>query len=269
MTKPNALTFAPTLLNTRPSHQAQALTELLLQQGFEVLNCPTLHIQPVSLPAAALQDWRQFDKVFFISQNAVTHFMQQWQILTDSKPVFYPHQIGYAIGQATYEAMRAQQWPVKTVAHGKAFVTESLLDSSELQDLSGQRCLIIKGQAGRDALANGLRTAGAKVTEWALYQRQSMPLCVDAWHLFQQVAHPVVLATSLSSIDALLQALPALTGQKKHQAWLFLKPIIVFSDRIKTQLQDLGWQGRIWVVPEQSNQGILSVMKQLQQEQSP
>lgn len=259
MAKPNTLT----LLNTRPSHQAGALTDLLEQQGIAVLNCPTLSINPVALPDTAILDWDRFDKIFFISQNAVYQLSQQWQSLTSSQPMIHQDQRCYAIGQATYEAMCAQQWPVESVAPGKAFVTESLLERSELQDLTGQNCLLIKGQAGRDALAKGLQQAGAKVTEWVLYQRQAMPLCDAAWQAFQQADHPVVLATSFSSLEALQQAL---SGHKNDQAWLFLQPIIVFSQRIKKQLQTLSWQGAILVVPEQSNQGILSALKRIQQE---
>ncbi|PLA75277.1 hypothetical protein CYQ88_01540 [Hydrogenovibrio sp. SC-1] len=261
MTPPNALT----LLNTRPSHQALALNDLLQQHGFQVLNCPALSIVSVPLPPSALDEWTQFDKVFFISQNAVNHLIEQWQSLKGRKTFFDVHQAAYAIGQATFKAMRLQHWPVQPMMPGKAFITESLLERPELQDLSAQNCLIIKGEAGREDLASGLRQAGANVTEWVLYKRQPMPLCVEPWQAFEKAKHPVILATSLSSIEALQQALSRL---KNGQAWLVLQTLIVFSDRIKTQLQYKGWRGSIYVVAEQSNQGILSAMKQIQQELS-
>lgn len=261
MTPPNALT----LLNTRPSHQAQALNDLLQQRGFRVLNCPALEIVSVPLASTAIDTWDQFDKVFFISQNAVSHFIEQWQLLSGSCPSFNKHQNAYAIGQATFDAMQLQSWPVQTVMPGKPFITESLLERAELQDLSEQNCLIIKGEAGREDLAEGLRQAGAMVTEWVLYQRQPLPLCMAQWREFEAASHPVVLATSLSSIEALKQAL---SEYKNSQAWLFLQPLIVFSGRIKAQLMNQGWQGKIYVVPEQSNQGILTAMMQIQQELS-
>lgn len=261
MTPLNALT----LLNTRPSHQAQALNDLLHQHGFQALNCPALRIVAVPLPPSALDDWAQFDKVFFISQNAVNHLIEQWQLLKGRKPFFDIHQTAYAIGQATFKAMRLQQWPVQSMMPGKAFITESLLERPELKNLKSQKCLIIKGEAGREDLAAGLRQAGASVTEWVLYQRQPMPLCDDAWQAFEKVSHPVILATSLSGIKALQQAL---SGYKNSQAWLILQSLIVFSDRIKSQLLKEGWQGKIFVVSEQSNQGVLSAMKQIQQELS-
>jgi len=261
MTRPNSLT----LLNTRPRHQAQALNALLHQHGFQVLNCPALRIVPLSLPSSAIKDWAQFDKVFFISQNSVRYLIEQWKLIKGCNPVFNHPQTGYAIGQATYKAMRLQQWPVQPMMPGKAFITESLLERPELQDLKSQKCLIIKGESGREDLANGLRQAGAGVTEWDLYQRQPMPLCDDAWEVFEKTRYPVVLATSLGSIEALQQAL---SDKKNSQAWLILQPLIVFSDRIKAQLQHQGWQGSIYVVAEQSNQGILSAMQQIQQEDS-
>ncbi|MGM0542087.1 MAG: uroporphyrinogen-III synthase, partial [Pseudomonadota bacterium] len=63
-----------TLLNTRPQHQAEVLSELVKHAGGKALNCPTLAIQwgsQKALRACLTKELEQYDKVILTSVNAV------------------------------------------------------------------------------------------------------------------------------------------------------------------------------------------------------
>lgn len=260
MTKPDlVLTF----LNTRPVEQAAALSESVRQQGHQVLECPALVIRSQPLPNHAEKALPEFDKVFFISQNAVKQLTRLWQDAYQVPLAFSNHTKCFAIGQSTYNMMKAQGWTVVTPS-SEQYVTESLLALEDLQALAGQRCLIVKGDGGRPALAQGLKEAGATVTEWAVYQRVTAEFCSQEWQAFQKARHPVLLISSLDAWSGLQQMLEH-NGQwaESDQAWLFLQDVIVFSERIKLALQQQGWQGRLLVVPQQSNSGILASLKNI------
>ncbi|MDG4813587.1 uroporphyrinogen-III synthase [Hydrogenovibrio sp. 3SP14C1] len=261
MTKPDpVLTF----LNTRPIEQAAALSQSVQQKGHQVLECPSLKICPLPLPEQAEKTLPKFDKVFFISQNAVKQLVEKWQSAYQTLPVFANHTSCFAIGQSTYLAMESHDWPVVKL-NSSQYVTETLLELDDLQDLTNQQCLIVKGKGGRTALAEGLKAAGATVTEWALYERKSADFCASEWQAFQKARHPVLLISSLEAWYRLEKMLKENNEDwaKKDQAWLFLQDIIVFSDRIKNALQQQGWKGRLFVVPQQSNSGILTALEQI------
>ncbi|QBZ82076.1 uroporphyrinogen-III synthase [Hydrogenovibrio crunogenus] len=260
MTKPDSVL---TFLNTRPVEQAATLTQSVREKGHQVLTCPTLKISPQALPQQAQITLSTFDKVFFISQNAVKQFVERWQEAYQTGPVFTEKTACFAIGQSTYNAMKALDWPVVKVESNQ-YVTEALLQSEILQNLTGQQCLIVKGKGGRPTLAEGLKAAGATVAEWAVYERVPAAFCESEWRAFRSAHHPVLLVSSLDAWYGLEKMLKTTEyGHDKDQAWLFSQDVIVFSERIKHALQQQGWQGRLFVVPQQSNAGILISLEQI------
>lgn len=264
MVKPDALT----LFNTRPQHQAAHLTRLAEHAGVEVLACPTIEIEPQALPESAATCFKRFDKIVFVSRNAVSVLQQLFQTKGLASPPFGESAQCFAIGQATQQALQAQGWPLASLDI-KRFVSEDLLATEALQDLQGQRCLIVKGEGGRPTLKAGLEKAGADVEEWLIYRRRPAALCAQAWSKFQSAAHPVVLASSLQAWSNLVVMVTETetdsreTNSKNAQAWLFLQDIIVFSERIESAIREQGWRGRIFVVPQQSDDGVLSALKQI------
>lgn len=253
MTKLDGLT----LLNTRPRHQAAHLTHLAENIGVTVLTCPSIEIETLSLPAEAVTRFGRFDKIVFVSRNAVAVLNDLFQAVGQASPPFGESARCFAIGQATQQALQAQGWPVASLDIDQ-FVSEDLLATQVLKDLQGQRCLIVKGEGGRPTLKAGLEKAGADVEEWLIYRRRAAALCAQAWSKFQSAAHPVVLASSLQAWSNLVAMM-----SESAQAWLFLQDIIVFSERIEQAIREQGWRGRIFVVPQQSDDGVLSALKQI------
>lgn len=257
-----------TLLNTRPSHQAADLTALAQAQGVTVLSCPTLAIESLALPQNAMGVFKTFDKIVFVSRNAVTVLAELFQLQEGVSPPFAHTAQCFAIGQATHQALLENHWPTASLNHDQ-FVSEDLLASEAMRDLSGQKILIVKGEGGRPTLKSGLTLAGADVTEWFIYRRIQEPFCDQAWVEFQAAKHPVLLASSLQAWSNLVKNLAAAIGQPAlihAQDWLFAQDIIVFSQRIEKAVKDAGWQGGIWVVPQQTNDGVLAALTQIRTE---
>lgn len=248
-----------TLLNTRPKAQASELAAALEEAGVDSLSCPAIEIQPILLAKETLPSLADFDLLFFISANAVWQLVEQWQ-QTFGTSLVVPKTIRcYAIGQATQNAMCAAGIPASTTQG--PFDSEQLLAELGSQ-LASKKCLIVKGEGGLDTLSKGLVEKGAKVTRWDCYRRVPAAFCRQAWQDFRQAERPIVLASSLQTWENLVANVKTHAGEAEL-AWLFQQDCIVFSGRIKDALIRQHWQGRINVVPIQTNQGIIESIKQL------
>ncbi len=260
-----------TLLNTRPEHQAEGLSEWVKKAGGQVLNCPTLAIQWPSqraLQESLAKDLQQYDKVILTSANAV-----QGLLKSQSEPnsqIAYPNTRFFAIGKATQRTALQAQLPVECLHEG-SYDSEALLEHSAMQSVKGESILIVKGQAGRSLLMSQLSERGALVEAWDVYQRVSAEFCPQAWRSFIESPQPILLITSVASFESLITSLLkfdqgyqlSVDGQKQtQQAWSFLKNTIVFSQRIKEFMLQQGWFADIQVVTKQSDLGIIQAAEQ-------
>jgi uroporphyrinogen-III synthase len=252
-----------TMLNTRPAHQAAALQALAQAAGGEALPCPTLQVVFQGIAAEKFAQLVRFDRVIFISANAVqglrAALQQAGRVWTPA-----PQQRCFAIGRATVKA--AGDWALQS-ADDNRFDSEALLAHPDLQRLQGKKVLLIKGQNGRELIADTLQQRGAELAAWEVYQRVPCELCVETWQNFQESRHPLVLASSVAGLQALLSALSeAENGAKKTQqagySWLLQQPLVTFSKRIADWARAQGWQGDIQVVNTQSDAGIIACIQQ-------
>jgi len=236
-----------TLLNTRPQQQAIALSNLLRNEHIDFVEYPTLIIEKIDFSVKKCPRG-----VFFISRNAVIHFLSQISNPQD----YFKQATVYAIGNATNEALAAHG--ISAISPPPPFNSLSMLKQLP-DDLAGQDYLIIKGQGGLDDLANGLIKKKARVTEIACYKRVASPFNDGAWFLFEQKKNGVILIASLDSIESLFATIPV-----KDQINLRKKTAIVFSVRIKEAMIKQGWLGDILVTKEQSNQMIINTIKTIE-----
>ena len=253
-----------TLLNTRPVHQAGALTQEVQLHNGQVIQCPTIEIQWRSCEDTIFDLLQGTDKIIFISANAVQGFL---------KSVFYQHYLKslktaqrpielYAIGRATQQSGLADQLPL-TVLSQTHFDSEHFLAHPVMQQVNQQSIAIVKGQGGRSLLEDTLQKRGAKVQPLEVYRRVSAPFCADNWLTFVQSHNPVLLLTSVESFNCLLDRLTQFDpeyAELKSSKWAFLTETIVFSARIKDHMQAQGWSGPARVVSEQSNAGIIDTL---------
>lgn len=151
------------ILVTRPEHQAGELVAAIEAAGGEALVFPVLRIEGRDRPTieADLRALPAADIVIFTSRNAVEHG-------------FTLHAGGAgriaAIGPATALAIEAAGGRVD-IRPGSGFDSEQLLRSPELQDVAGRNIRIVRGEAGRELLADTLRRRGARVDYLSVYRR--------------------------------------------------------------------------------------------------
>ena len=231
------------LLNTRPAHQAKDLSLLFCAAGYAVVECPSLAIKTQYLAQAL--DWSAQDVWVFVSRNAVEHFAKQ---ITGTQPANVKL---VAVGAATAHAIEQQGWQdLQPLPH--TFDSEGMLSLAVFQQLSGLRVGIVRGDGGRELLAQSLQEKGARITFYEVYKRIAAPFCNQAWLAFREFSTPIILFTSNSSVEVFIAQCPS-----SDSSWLRTQSLIVFSERIAQHARQLGFIGSISVTSQSSDQAIL------------
>jgi len=256
-----------TLLNTRPLHQAEALSKAVQALHGQVIVCPTIEIQWRSLKGTVIDLSSGIDKIIFISANAVQGFLNS-TVYADYLKLLNSSQTAtelYAIGRATQQYGLAHQLPL-IVLPETTFDSESLLAHTVMQSVKQQSILIVKGQGGRSLLEDTLASRGAKVQLLEVYNRVPASFCCSNWQKFRAASTPVLLVTSVESVQNLLKNLSQFDSDYaslNHPKWSFLVATVVLSERIKAFMLAQGWSRPIWVANSQSNAGIIETLKKV------
>lgn len=151
------------VLVTRPAHQAEGLCAAIEAEGGGAVRFPSIAIASTENSDAArgrLDDPR-WDRVILTSANAVSAALECSTTWT-ARPLA-------AVGKATARALQTAGLAALTPADG--FNSEALLALPELDDVLGQRILIVRGEGGRETLADTLRGRGATVEYAEVYRR--------------------------------------------------------------------------------------------------
>nr|WP_240763900.1 fused uroporphyrinogen-III synthase HemD/membrane protein HemX [Paraburkholderia silviterrae] len=184
-----------TVVITRPSGQSQALAAQLEARGLRALEFPLITIEPVRDDAPLREALGALDRyalVVFVSPNAVDRAFACYGTISS----IWPHALPVAVvGPASVAALARHG--VSAPAHrvispaGAAdeeparFDSESLYAALEktLGDdaFAAKRVLIVRGDGGREWLADRLREAGAEVEAVAAYRRAVPEPPIGAW----------------------------------------------------------------------------------------
>ena len=154
--------FGKRILVTRARAQTSEFADLLETNGAEVIQFPTIKIQPIAcidVPALDKYDW-----VIFTSVNAVEIFYERLQENGKDVRAFGGTEI-CAVGPKTVEALNAigiQPDFIPTHSRGGAI-------AAEIEDISGKRILLPRAKIATADLPNGLRERGAHVDDVPLY----------------------------------------------------------------------------------------------------
>jgi uroporphyrinogen-III synthase len=136
------------VLVTRPAHQAENLSRLIEERGGVPIRFPTLAIVALD-DSHTIQNKLvtpgSFQWIVFISANAVT--MHCNYLDSDKMKHFKPARIA-VIGKATAQALSMAGLPVDLVPES-GYDSEALLAMPQMQQIEGQRCLIVRGKAGQ------------------------------------------------------------------------------------------------------------------------
>ena len=239
----------PVILVLRPEHQAASTIAALQHNNWQTMHFPTVDISDhpaldTTIVASQLADT---DWVFFISRNAVNYFFKHFDMERLSGLNIA------AVGNATADALQQAGISV-TLKPAETFTSEALLDSPQLSNMKGKHVLIIRGNGGREHLAQSLAQRGAHVEYVEVYQRkvaeQDCQSLVAQW---PQVN--IILATSNQLLDNLL-----LLCEKTIGAALFEKTLLVISERMVQHAHQLGFD-TVWLAPTASDEAVVETIK--------
>jgi len=242
------------ILVTRPKHQVAELNRLIQAHAGININLPVIDVQASELlgqESLFLQKIETFDFVFFISVNAVNFALQaidgKIQGLQKTKLV--------AVGKATADAL-AENGLTNVLRPEQGFNSEAILAMPELQSLLEMRCLIIRGDGGRELLAASLRERGASVDYVEVYQKSlansdTQDVCV--YLLNDELA--AVLIYSVVALNNLL----LLLAKDKIKKQLLITPLVVISQRVYLAAKKIGFT-KIIIAAEASDAAMVNAL---------
>lgn len=241
------------VLVTRPAHQADALCELIAGAHGRPIRFPTLEITGAADPAtvkAQLAHAADYQLLVFVSANAVAY---AFDLLPDSLPL--DQQVA-AVGRATCRAL-SECGLDPTLVPDDRFDSEALLALPQLQDMRGKRVLILRGNGGRELLAETLRQRGAEVDYAEVYRRQrpkrSARNLIDGWSRMVDM----VIVTSREVFDNLL----ILLGDAGLLA-VQETPMVVVSERLAEHARSRGCR-HIHLAANASDPALLDALCEL------
>lgn len=246
------------VLVTRPKGREVELVAALQEAGFNPVYYPVLEIAPLleSDPAfGALKnrvlDLDLYQHIIFVSMNAVEYGMYWFDMYWPQLPV---QQSYYAIGEATAKALAAYNVSV-IGSESIAMNSEALIQVGALQQISGDKVLIVRGVGGRDYLYDHLTARGASV-EYLQCYRRGLPQCCDysVKQLLVEQDVDVICANSGESLTNLC------TLYGEPLAHLLSLPIVVPGKRVATLAEQKGFTEVICA----ENAGTHATLKALQ-----
>ncbi len=286
----------PTVVVTRPAGQSRQLTEALSAAGLDVLGFPLLAIGPAADEGrlrAALARLADFSLVVFVSPNAVAFALDALAQVQDRPAPQWPEAVPVAVvGPASVAALAERGIavpahrivaPAGVAAAGNGFEAdgadagngfEARFDSEALWQqletqfgadaLNGRQVLIVRGNGGRDWLAERLRAAGAEVCAVEAYQRSIPTPGSMQWQAVRDGLKPGAppQAWLLTSSEAVrnLDALARQALSPQELACLRQVQCIAPHARIAEQAAALGFSQLLRAAP--GDEGLLAACRQ-------
>ena len=162
------------VLVTRPAAQARDWVERLHAAGIDAAALPLIEIAPADGAAALQAAWRGLEEcalVMFVSPNAVAHFFAARPADAAWPAALLAASPGPATTQALHGAGVPQAQIVEPAADAPQFDSEALWLRLQARDWRGACALFVRGDGGRDWLAERLREAGARIEQVSAYRR--------------------------------------------------------------------------------------------------
>ncbi len=191
---------------TRTRKQASALSEKLRVLGAQVIELPTIRIEPpTDLRAFAelVQDAHIYDWIVFTSANGVEAFFEVFYKLYDDAREIGAARIA-AIGPAT--AQRVKDFHLHIDLQPEEFVAEAVTREFRKQgSVENLRILLVRAEKARDVLPKELSALGAIVDEAFAYR--TVPETRDTTGARQQLAKEgadLITFTSSSTVENFL-----------------------------------------------------------------
>ena len=240
------------VLVTRPQAQAGPLCRQLESLGATVSRLPAIEIRPGTprdTLAATIGELQRYALIVFVSANAVRFGAA---LLGERRDLLLA-----AIGPATLRALNQAGHRVGILPQG-GFDTEALLTHPRLQNLTGQRVLLIKGEGGRELLEAELERRGAQLTTVCVYARHRATLDpARAATLRDEFAGGTLAVITATSVE-IGQGLLAMAATQPWLQEAFARcHWLVPGARVATELQAHGLAAPLLVARSAEDQALL------------
>jgi len=163
--------FGKRVLVTRPRDQAAEMVDRLTVLGAEAIEAPMIRIMPPHDPDPLLRaaaNASAFDWIVFTSANAVESFMAAFlDGSRDIRSLNGPRLC--TVGSGTAE--RLARYGIKVDLIPDEFRAEAVVEAMTRDgSITGASVLVPRADIGRDVIAEGLRAAGAMITDVIAYR---------------------------------------------------------------------------------------------------
>lgn len=177
------------------------LTEEIKSASGKITYFPLIEILPLPIvDEYILEDVNKIDKIIFQSKNSVRHSQKVWGSIAKNKNLTC-----LAVGKFTANEVE-KNIGTPCVYPSNNYSSEGLLSISEMDAVSENNILIIKGKNGRNLIKDELVKRGAVVKTLDVYERKRRSFSISELNLDKaQVNYIVVL--SKSSLDSFLDSL--------------------------------------------------------------
>lgn len=237
-----------TFVNTRPESQAETLSELLTAMGAQVINFPSLEIQPAhtKITDALCQQLEAFDTAIFLSANAILHSHNHW-------PNKFPISTVIAVGPGTQKTLK--RFGITTAHMPNQFNSEGILEMPALSQPKGKNIIIFCGENPRPLLHETLAHQGATVTLCECYQRVCPKLNTETLARLQSETLNGIISTSKESLTNLNTLLKDNSDIKKTL-------LLVISSPMEALAKQQGWE-HVVTAPNASNEAIVETLNNI------
>jgi len=233
---------------TRPRDQAMKLARSIELAGGAPLLFPLLDISAVPDTRVLYEQisrLEQFDLAIFISPNAVCYGIGAIRATGE-----IPSKLKIAtVGQGSAKALR-NLGVIDVIAPTERFDSEGLLALPELQNISGWKVMIFRGDGGRELLGNILQERGAAVEYAACYQRSKPQQDACALH---NAAPDAIIVTSSEALGYLWQMMDDDLRNSLCDIALFVP-----HERIAALARQQGWHKVL--LTGSGDEGLLSAL---------
>jgi len=157
------------LIATRSSLQNQSIINFFKGSSLNVIDYPFIEIEPIfSTPEIKkiIDDMHLFSKIIFISSNAA----QCFKIISEHHSIKFSDNVQiFAIGPTTKKELSFLNKNIFSPID--QFDSKTLLGLPEIQNVTDESILIVRGVGGKELLKNELEKKQANITYLECYQR--------------------------------------------------------------------------------------------------
>ena len=233
-------------LITRTRAQASYLGGLISEQGGEVIEIPTIEIDPLPLDKKGeerLNHLADYDWIVLASPNAVSFFMDNLQQMNKTKLDMGRVKIA-CVGASTAKQLKMFGFKADLVPND--YKQEGLVKEFSRMPVKGKKFLFARAQKGRELLNEFLEKRGALVDVWPLYKTKIPAGTKErVLRLFKtEGGVDLLIFASSSSVDNFYGILNAAERKK----WVLSIPVAVIGPVTGESVKK--WGAKVAILPK-------------------